>query len=295
MTDRWSLPVAGWLFACLTLAYLPDIGHGFIADDFAWVAHGHVAGVSDLTGRLLMSVGGFFRPVLLLSFAANRMLSGVSPFGFALGNLLLACAVAAAIVALVRARGFSVMEGLFAAGVWAFNLHGPGMALLWISGRASLLATLGAVLAARATVQGRTFAIALWTAFALGSTEEALPLALLLSAWRTAAHQRDGRSWGIAIASGLRDAWSAWAVTALYAAARMTTDAMTITTAPPEYRHAVYAAAPDRCEPRCEPCWLSATSCARHRRRLAIERLSRARRDGPEARRSHCRVWRSTA
>ena len=39
MTDRWSLPVAGWLFACLTLAYLPDIGHGFIAEEILLPHH----------------------------------------------------------------------------------------------------------------------------------------------------------------------------------------------------------------------------------------------------------------
>ena len=63
------------LFVALNLAYLPDIGHGFIKDDFAWILHGRLDGVQDavaLFGRSL----GFYRPLVALSFGGNTALFG---------------------------------------------------------------------------------------------------------------------------------------------------------------------------------------------------------------------------
>jgi len=181
--DRWSLPTSAWLLVCFGLAYLPDVGHGFISDDFSWILHSTVGSSSDAWRPFVETPMGFYRPLVSWSFAVNRAIAGLWPFGYALVNLLLVCGIAAAIVALCRALRFTRLEGLFAASVWTFNLHGVGMAVTWISGRTSLLATLFAVLAAKASTRGRPFAAGGLTLAALLSKEEPVLLPLILASW----------------------------------------------------------------------------------------------------------------
>lgn len=250
-SDRWSAPVSAWLLCCFCLAYLPDVGHGFIADDFGWLAHSRLASLADLGHLLISAPTGFYRPVSSLSFTISGRLAGLSPFGQALVNVALVFATAAAIVALCRARGFSRLGGLFAAGLWMFNLHGIGMAVTWVSGRTSLLATLFAVLAANAQCRGRSWIAGGFTLLALGSKEEALPLAVILLAWMAVAEwrrrRRDASARGAAIAAPVREAiasvvgaarqvYPAWLALAVYLAVRSVSGAITLATAPPPYQ-----------------------------------------------------------
>lgn len=234
-TDRWSRPVAAWLGLCLALAYLPDVGRGFIADDYGWILHSAVRAPGDL-GRLFVERPmGFYRPLVSLSFAVNEWVAGLMPLGYALVNLALVGATAWAIVALARALGFDRIESLFAAAVWTFNIHGVGMALTWISGRTSILATLFATLAATATVRGRRFAAGGFTLAALFSKEEPLLLPIILAAWVALDGRAAGQDRAAALRRAIHETWPSAAALGVYLAARMNTAALTPATAPAYY------------------------------------------------------------
>ena len=76
--ERRSAPIAAWLLLCLGVAYLPDIGHGFISDDFGWLAHSRISGLGDLWRLLSTAPTGFYRPVVSLSFMLNQGLAGLA-------------------------------------------------------------------------------------------------------------------------------------------------------------------------------------------------------------------------
>lgn len=234
-SDRWSLPVSAWLLVCFGLAYLPDVGHGFISDDFSWILHSTVRSASDLWRPLLETPMGFYRPLVSWSFAANRAIAGLSPLGYALVNLMIVCGTAASIVALSRTLGFTRIEGLFAASVWTFNLHGVGMAVTWISGRTSLLATLFAVLAATASTRGQRFVAGGFTLAALLSKEEPVLLPLVLGLWIAIDRWRDGVPVLRALAAAVRHAWPSGAALVAYLVVRSNTAALTPSTAPTYY------------------------------------------------------------
>jgi hypothetical protein len=64
------------------------------------------------------------------------------------------------------------MAAVFGAGLWILNFHGISTALLWISGRTSLLATVFAVFRAVALVRGRQLWAGWLTLASLMSKEE---------------------------------------------------------------------------------------------------------------------------
>lgn len=175
-----ALPVA-WLLTLLA-CYLPDLGRGFIKDDFAWIEAGRFAGLRgalDLFGR----DQGFYRPVVALSFGLNERLFGLDPFWFGAANLLLVVGCAAVLSAVLRSLGVFLPGALAASMLWAFNPHGIGGAVMWISGRTSLLALLFALLAAWACTQRRWVAAVSACTLALLSKEEAALLPLVLAVW----------------------------------------------------------------------------------------------------------------
>lgn len=233
--DRWRLPVSAWLLVCLAVAYLPDIGRGFISDDFSWILHSAVRTPSDLWRPFIETPMGFYRPLVSWSFAANHAIAGLWPLGYALVNLLLVCGIAASIVWLCRALGFHWLEGLFGAAVWTFNLHGVGMALTWISGRTSLLATVFAVLAAGASTRGRPVVAGVFTAAALLSKEEPVLLPAMLAAWLFIDRWRDGATTVTALATAARGAGPSGVALGAYLLLRANTAALTPSTAPSYY------------------------------------------------------------
>lgn len=166
----WS----GLLVAALLAIYGPGIGRGFIKDDFVWIAQNRTEGPADLLVPFLQAPD-FYRPVVALSFAADWRLFGVEPLGYGLTNLALLLAAAVALGRLAVALGLPRGGAFAAAAVWSLNFHGINMALLWISGRTSLLATLFALLAAGAFVRQRPQAAG-WALLAMLSKEEAVLL-----------------------------------------------------------------------------------------------------------------------
>jgi hypothetical protein len=179
-----SVLAAAALLAVVLTIYLPGIGHGFIRDDFRWIREGRVETLSELAALFTTHVG-FYRPLVSVSFAADHAVWGLEPFGYGLTNLTLLIASAALLFALARRLGLPVAAAVVAAGVFALNFHGVNMALLWLSGRTSLLALLFALLAAQAMLRGHGIAAGILCLGALRSMEKVLALAagLPVCAW----------------------------------------------------------------------------------------------------------------
>jgi hypothetical protein len=165
----------------IAAVYLPDIGRGFVKDDFGWIRDAR-AGLSDPLHALL-NEPGFFRPLVTSSFALDYLLYGVNarPYGFT--NLALYLTCIAAIWALLREAGPSRTAASVGAFAWALNPHGINMAVVWLSGRTSLLLTACAALSARAFLRRQRVAGSLMLFGALLSKEEATVLPFVLMAW----------------------------------------------------------------------------------------------------------------
>lgn len=226
----WLYPVA--LLLVVLAAYGSDVGRGFIKEDATWVMQSRVSGVQDLS-RLLTQSGGFFRPVVGLSFALDHWLFGGEPLGYGWTNLLLAIAGGIAIAALARALSLPKGAALLAAALWILNFHGINIAVLWLSGRTALLLVLFAVLAAVATARNRLVAACLFAFLAMGSKEEGVVLPfVLLALLGLHPTTRPSRGRFGAFVIGFVAVWTAYAVL------RMRSDAMTPFTAPPFYTFA---------------------------------------------------------
>ena len=176
-----AIVAAAWLLF-VAAVYLPDIGRGFVRDDFAWVAAGRTALHQPLR-TVLLDTAGFYRPFVSLTFAGDYALHGLSPRGYGFSNLGLLFACVAALWVLCRRVGLSPVGASAAALAWSANPHGINMAVLWLSGRTALCLTLFALLAATAVVERRHGWAAVFLCGALASKEEAVALPLILFAW----------------------------------------------------------------------------------------------------------------
>ena len=217
------------LLAVLLTIYLPDIGHGFLRDDFRWIDQGRAGTLSQL-GALFTTNVGFYRPLVSVSFAADYALWDLNAFGYAITNLLLLVACAALLAALVRRLGLPVAAAILAAGVFAFNFHGVNMALLWLSGRTSLLALCFALLSVNAVLRGWSIAAGVACLAALLSKEEAVALPAVMSLFLFIS--RGGPE-----GPPLRSTWAMWLALPIYIALRAGSGAFTPSTAPDYYQY----------------------------------------------------------
>src|SRR5687767_13492322 len=110
-----AVAAAALLATLFLVIYLPDVGHGFIADDFGWIAESRLGSVSDAIGLFTANVG-FYRPVVSLSFALDHAIWGTNAFGYGLTNLALCLANAAMLFALARRLGLPVAAALTTTG-----------------------------------------------------------------------------------------------------------------------------------------------------------------------------------
>jgi hypothetical protein len=231
--EKLRLPLLVLLAGWFVTAYAPGIGTGFIKDDFAWLQQSRVESVSDAVAVFSHNTG-FYRPLVTLSFAADRALFGLAPLGYGWTNALLVLLVGIAIARLARALGLSPVAGIIAAGLWVMNPHGINSALLWTSGRTSLLLTWFAVLAATTLVRRRLWQTAGFVLLALLSKEEAVALPVILLAWTFLLDRRAGTA-----LSRVRPlAWTALALFApllAYLVLRSHSGAFTPSSAPPFY------------------------------------------------------------
>jgi Flp pilus assembly protein TadD len=145
----WALVPA----AAGALVYLGSLANSFTLDDVALVRDNpQIRWPIDLPGVLVSpyrpddAASGLYRPLTILSLAANRALTGPGPFGFHAGNVLLHAAVCGLAWFAARGAGRYYGTALVAALVFAVHpLHSEAVAN--VAGRAELLAAAG-VLAA---------------------------------------------------------------------------------------------------------------------------------------------------
>jgi hypothetical protein len=211
----------------IAAVYLPDIGRGFVKDDFGWIRDAR-AGLSDPVHTWLHEPG-FFRPLVTSSFALDYLLYGVNPRPYGFTNLVLYFICIAAIWGLLREAGLSRTAASVGAFAWALNPHGINMAVVWLSGRTSLLLTACAALSARAFLRRQRLAGSLMLMGALLSKEEATVLPFVLMAWLWALRDEDRRAL-------LLDAAAVCVPLIVYGLLRAQSPALTPNTAPWFYR-----------------------------------------------------------
>jgi hypothetical protein len=218
-------------FVVFLFVYGFSIGLGFISDDFGWIRMSQVHSVHDAVA-LFANVNGFYRPLVSLTFSVDFALFGMHSLGYGLTNLALALACALLIVLLARRIGLGPVSWLPAA-IWLLNFHGINMALLWISGRTSLLVTLFALASTLALAEGWTALSISALLLALLSKEEAIMLPVVLVLWALVGiskHSARARSRLPLLIVG------SCCALAIYALARYHSGAVTPGTAPSYYR-----------------------------------------------------------
>jgi hypothetical protein len=212
----------------IAAVYLPDIGRGFVKDDFGWIRDTRVARV-DPVQLVSLSHPGFYRPLVTATFAVDSVMYGINARGYGFTNLALYLACVGSIWALLREARVSPTAATLGAFAWALNPHGINMAVVWISGRTSLLLTLCATLSARAFLRRQRVSGSLLLFAALLAKEEATVLPFIVAAWLLALRHERGRDLVLDLA--------AMAVPLmLYVVLREQTPALTPATAPWFYR-----------------------------------------------------------
>jgi hypothetical protein len=245
---RLAAVVIGALFLAI---YLPAIGGGFLKDDFVWIESGRITGWHDV-GRIFSTHTGFYRPLVTLTFGTDYAVWGLRPLGYGITNLILGAACALLLYRLVRYLQAPPAAALVAASVWLFNFHAVNMALLWLSGRTSLLVTLFALGTAHAMLRGRSLIAGVCCGCALLSKEEAVLLPAAWWVWEAWDALRAGRPSPEAPGAGpaaqgpgrfLRAAshatartWPLWLALGAYALLRTRSGAFTASTAPWYYQ-----------------------------------------------------------
>jgi hypothetical protein len=228
----WLAPL--WLAAVVLAIYLPDLGQGFIKDDFAWIRASRLAAPGDVLRLITEPASGFFRPLVGLSFGVNERLFGLDALGYGLTNLALLGLCAAGVWRLASAFGLAPPARLVAASLFCLNFHGINLSLLWISGRTALLLCACATWAAVALRRGRPIVAGLFAFAAMLSKEEAVVLPAIFAAWQ--ALDTRGIRWR---ERALLVGWGCWpSALALggYVLLRTRTAAMTFSTAPSYYQ-----------------------------------------------------------
>jgi len=208
---RWLSPLA--VVSLGTVLYLGTLHSPFTSDDvYATIENHQAYDLSEIPrffthdfDRILpkgsqapgeqRSRFGLYRPILVISFTADALLSGMRPFGWRLTNLILHLIASLLVLVLARAL-LSSWTGALAAGLLfaAHPIHTEAVAML-VGGRADLLACIFVVgswwlfLSARKTDGRRRPARVLCSAFlfllGLLSKENAavLPGILFLCGW----------------------------------------------------------------------------------------------------------------
>src|SRR5262245_65579378 len=118
-----------------------------------------------------------------MTFALDRAVYGLEPFGFGVTNLGLLLLGASALAYLGTTLGLRAATAIVGAGVWALNFHAVNMAVLWLSGRTALCVSVAAFLAAAGVVSRRPIAAGIAALVAMLAQEEAVMPPFLLSGW----------------------------------------------------------------------------------------------------------------
>jgi hypothetical protein len=236
MSRLFGRGAAVFVLCLIACVYGCDAGHGFVKDDFAWIAASHIETRGDLIRRLGAGTG-FFRPIVSLSFVLDHAIFDRAPLGYGLTNLGLLFACVGMLYLLFRAVGLRAGMAVGAALVWALNYQGINMAVLWISGRTALMVTLWAVAAAWAWTRRLRVTAALFAMLAMWSKEEGFVVPAILTAWALIDAGHHGAGWDSRTMRVVRQTWPLWVVTAASLAARAWSGAFTPASAPPLYQY----------------------------------------------------------
>lgn len=208
--------------------YLPDLGRGFIKDDFRWV----LDGVDAVHHPLRAFVGGwngnFYRPLVAFSFGVDHFFYGLSARGYGFTNFALYLACTVAVYAVLRQTSLPRFAAACGAFAWATNPTGLDMAVLWLSGRTALLMTMFGCASVVAMLRRRRALGGLLYLAALLSREDALAVPLIVTTWAWL-RESDRRE-------TFKDLLVFTGVTTVYFVLRLNTDAITPATAPAFYQ-----------------------------------------------------------
>lgn len=232
MTTLLRRAATASVLCLLAIVYGCDAGHGFVKDDFVWIASSR-----DPTRLIAPGAAGFFRPVVSLTFWLDHALFDLDPIGYGLTNVALLFACIGMLLVLLRALGLRAGVATAGALVWALNFHAVNMAVLWISGRTALVLVLWAVAAAYAWVRGHRGVAALLALLAMWSKEEGFVVPAILTAWSIVDARRGALSLRARVTRTLAGTWMLWVAAALSLVARSWTGAWTPASAPSFYRY----------------------------------------------------------
>ena len=225
-----SLVAGVLLAAALLLAYVPDLGHGFVKDDFGWIRGARIESAND-AAALLTRNNGFYRPLVSATFALNYAVSGMAPLAYGVTNFALLLAGAALLFIVARRLNLPATPSALASALWAFNFHGINMAVLWVSGRTALLLSCAALASTLAVMNGRMMLGGVFCLLAMLSKEEAVVLPFLLACWTAMRSQTQ-----LYPARRLSSMWPLLAALAIYFVLRLQSGAFWPATAPSYYR-----------------------------------------------------------
>ena len=222
ITNHKSLIAGVLLSAALLLAYIPDLGHGFVKDDFGWIRGARIESANDAAALLTRNTG-FYRPLVSATFALNYAVSGMAPLAYGVTNFALLVAGAALLFMVARRLSLPAAPSALASALWAFNFHGINMAVLWVSGRTALLLSCAALASTLAVLNGRMMLGGVFCLLAMLSKEEAVVLPFLLACWVYPARR-------------LSSMWPLLAALAIYLVLRVQSGAFWPATAPSYYQ-----------------------------------------------------------
>ena len=222
------------LAALFAAIYSNALGHGFVKDDFRWIAAADVRSLSDVL-RVFSTNVGFYRPLVTMSFAIDRGIWNLDPRGYAITNLILLVGDAALLFVLARRQSLSSASALCAVAIWLFNFHGINMALIWMSGRTTLLLCLFSLATTLAWMRRWPVGAGLFTLAAMLCKEEALMLPPLLLMIDLCSGGVRGMS-SATVRSAVKRSWPLWAAAGIYLIVRAQSGAFGLTDAPDYYR-----------------------------------------------------------
>lgn len=227
----------GVALGVLVLVYGCDAGHGFVKDDFTWIAQSRLEGPHDIGRLVAPAAAGFFRPIVSLTFAIDHALFGLDPLGYGMTNLALLLAAVGLLFLLLKALGLHSGAAAGGALVWALNFHAVNMAVLWISGRTALVLVVWSVAAAWAWVRGHRLAAAALTMLAMWSKEEGFALPAILAAWSFIESRDSALPLWRRIRRTMAETWGLWAVAVVSLGVRAWSGAWTPASAPSFYQY----------------------------------------------------------
>jgi hypothetical protein len=222
----------------IAMVYGCDAGHGFVKDDFVWIANSRVKSPGDIVRLIAPGAAGFFRPIVSLTFSIDHALFGLDPLGYGLTNLALLFACIGLLFLLLHALGLRAGVAIGGALVWALNFQAVNMAVLWISGRTALMLVLWAAAAAYAWVRGHRLLAAVFAMLAMWSKEEGFVIPAILSVWSIIDSSREAALplWA-RMRRTLAETWMLWVVAAVSLAVRAWSGVWTPASAPSFYRY----------------------------------------------------------